>query len=136
MKRILDVAAVALTSLLLFGFVVLALRGFLGPQPSSARFGMPVADPAGVLFYRVYLSRNLVIAAAGAVFLLRRYWTPLAILVTAALALPLFDMAVLAGEFGGAAPFTFHIASLLLLGVAAALLWRKAGRAAELGSSS
>ena len=41
MKRSLDIAAIVLTSLLLLGFAVLSVRGFIDPQPASARFGMP-----------------------------------------------------------------------------------------------
>ena len=82
MKRSLDIAAIVLTSLLLLGFAVLSLRGLIDPQPASARFGTPVSDAAGALFYRVYLSRNLVIVASGAIFLLSRQWTALAILMT------------------------------------------------------
>jgi hypothetical protein len=59
-KRSLDIAAVALTSLLLLGFAVLSLRGLIDPQPASVRFGIPVSDAAGALFYRVYLSRGIV----------------------------------------------------------------------------
>ena len=61
MKRSLDIAAVVLTSLLLLAFAGLSLRGLIDPQAASARFGSPVSDAAGALFYRVYLSRNLVI---------------------------------------------------------------------------
>ena len=50
MKRSLDIAAIALTSLLLLGFAVLSLRGLIDPQPASLRFGMPVSDAAGALF--------------------------------------------------------------------------------------
>ncbi len=126
MKRTLDIAAIALTSLLLFGFAALALRGLVGPQQASARFGMPVSDPAGALFYRVYLSRNLVITAAGLIFLILRYWRSLAVLVTMAIALPLFDMTVLLNEFGSAAPLTIHVATLLVVSLTAVLLWRRA----------
>jgi hypothetical protein len=126
MKRTLDIATVALTLLLLFGFVVLALRGLPAPQQGSARFGMPVTDAAGALFYRVYLSRNLVITAAGFAFLALRSWRSLAVLLTAASALPLFDMTVLLNEPGSAPPLTIHIGSLVALGLAAALLWRMA----------
>jgi hypothetical protein len=42
------------------------------------------------LFYRVYLSRNLVIVIAGAVFVLSWQWKPLATLLTVTAALPLF----------------------------------------------
>ena len=75
MKRALDIATTVLTSLLLLAFVILVLRGLIDPQQASARFGAPVSDAAGALFYRVYLSRNLVIVAAGVIFLLSRQWT-------------------------------------------------------------
>jgi hypothetical protein len=116
-KRSLDIAAVALTSLLLLGFAVLSLRGLIDPQPASVRFGMPVSDAAGALFYRVYLSRNLVIVASAAIFLLSRQWKPLAIVLTLTAVLPVFDMSVLWSS--GVTPPTFHV-------IALALLWRRA----------
>jgi hypothetical protein len=88
------------------------------------RFGTPVADAAGALFYRVYLSRNLVTVAAGAIFLLTRQWKPLAILLTATAALPLFDMSLL--SLDGVTPPAFHPIALVLIALAAALLWRRA----------
>jgi hypothetical protein len=123
MKRSLDIAAVALTSLLLLGFAILSLRGLIDPQTASARFGTSVSDAAGALFYRVYLSRNLVIVAAGAVFLLSRQWLPLAVLVTATAALPLFDMSVL--SLNGVTPPAVHPIALTLIALTAALLWRR-----------
>jgi len=128
MKKSLDIAAIVLTSLLLLGFAVLSLRGLIDPQTASARFGMPVSDAAGSLFYRVYLSRNLVVVVSGAIFLLSRQWTPLAILVTITAILPVFDMSVLASS--GVTPPIFHPAALALLVVTAALLWRRARAAA------
>jgi hypothetical protein len=124
MKKSLDIAAVVLTSLLLLAFAVLSLRGLIDPRPASARFGSPVSDAAGALFYRVYLSRNLVIVVSGAIFLLSRQWTPLAILITAAAALPVFDMSVL--SLDGVTPPAFHPIALVLLALTAALLWRRA----------
>jgi Domain of unknown function (DUF4267) len=124
MKRSLDIAAIVLTSLLLLGFAVLSVRGFIDPQPASARFGMPVSDAAGALFYRVYLSRNLVIAASGAIFLLTRQWTPLAVILTAAATLPLFDMSFL--SLGGVTPPVLHPVVFVLIAITAALLWRRA----------
>ena len=124
MKRTLDIAAVALTALLLLGFAVLSLRGLINPQAASARFGAEVSDGAGSLFYRVYLSRNLAIVVCGAILLLLRQWTPLAILLTVTAALPLFDMAVLSSS--GVTPPVFHPIALALLAVTAALLWRRA----------
>ena len=124
MKRTLDIAAIVLTALLLFGFAVLSLRGTIDPQEASARFGAEVTDAAGALFYRVYLSRNLVIVVSGAVLLLMRQWTPLAILLTVTAALPLFDMTVL--SLNGVTPPVFHPIALALLVITAALLWRRA----------
>jgi hypothetical protein len=124
MKRSLDIAAIVLTALLLVGFAVFSFRGLIDPQPASARFGMPVSDAAGALFYRVYLSRNLVIVASGAIFLLARQWTPLAVLVTTTAVLPAFDMSVL--SLNGITPPVFHPVSLVLIAITAALLWRRA----------
>lgn len=120
MRRTLDVAAIVLTALLLVGFAVLSLRGTINPQVASARFGAEVTDAAGALFYRVYLSRNLVIVVTGAILLLMRQWTPLAILLTVTAALPLFDMTVL--SLNGITPPVFHPIALVLLAVTAGLL--------------
>ena len=123
MKKSLDIAAVALASLLLLGFALLSVRGLIDPQSASVRFGASVNDASGTLFYRVYLSRNLVIVAAGAIFLLSRQWGPLAVLVTATAALPLFDMTVL--SLDGVAPPAVHPIALALIALTAALLWRR-----------
>ena len=123
MKRTLDIATIVLTVLLLLGFAMLSLRGLINPQQASARFGSEVADAAGGLFYRVYLSRNLVIVICGAIFLLMRQWMPLAILLTVTAALPVFDMTVLSSS--GITPPVFHPIALALLAVTAALLWRR-----------
>lgn len=104
------------------GLAFVSVRGLIDPQQASLRFGFPVSDAAGALFYRVYLSRNLVIVAASAIFLIRRQWTPLAVLLTAAAALPVFDMTAL--SFDGVTPPAFHKLALALLAIAAALLWR------------
>jgi hypothetical protein len=91
---------------------------------ASARFGAEVTDAAGTLFYRVYLSRNLVIVVTGAVLLLMRQWTPLAILLTVTAVLPVFDMTVL--TLNGVTPPVFHPITLALLAITAGLLWRRA----------
>jgi len=124
MKRWLDVGTVALTALLLLLFALLSLRGLIDPQPASARFGAAVTDPAGALYYRVYLSRNVVIVVAGAILLLLRQWRALAVLFSATAALPVFDMSVL--SLNGATPPAFHPLALALLALAALLLWRRA----------
>ena len=99
------------------------MRGLIAPEPASARFGAPVTDAAGSLFYRVYLSRNLVITVTGAIFLLTRQWTPLAILLTVTAALPVFDMTVLSSN--GVTPPVFFSLALALIAITAALAWRR-----------
>ena len=123
MKRSLDIAAMVLTALLLFGFAVPSFRGLIDPQQASGRFGTAVSDPAGALFYRVYLSRNLVIVAAGAIFLVLRLWKPLAILLTITAALPVFDMSVL--SLSGVTPPALHPTAFVLIAITAALSWRR-----------
>jgi len=124
MRKSLDIAATSLTALLLLGFTALSLRGLIDPQSASARFGAAVSDPAGALFYRVYLSRNLLIVVVGAILLVRRQWTALSVLLTVTAALPLFDMAVLLAN--GVTPPAFHPAAFVAIAIAAALLWRRA----------
>lgn len=123
MKRTLDIATIVLTTLLL-GFAVLSVRGIIDPQAAAARFGTEVKDAAGALYYRVYLSRNLVFVAAGVIFLIMRQWRPLAILITVTAALPVFDMSVLL--LNGVTPPVVHPAALALIAITAALLWRRA----------
>ena len=124
MRKSLDIAATTLTALLLLGFAALSLRGLIDPQSASARFGSAVSDPAGTLFYRVYLSRNLVIVVVGAVLLVTQQWRALSVLLTVTAALPLFDMAVLSAS--GITPPLFHPAAFVFIAIAAALLWRRA----------
>ena len=124
MKRTLDLAAVGLTVFFLLALLVVSLLGVTGPEKASVGFGMPVTDAAGALFYRVFASRNLVLVAAAAIFLVLRMWKPLAILVTLASALAVFDMGVLTAY--GRTPPVFHAITLLFIVVTAALLWRRA----------
>ena len=129
MRKSLDIAATVLTALLLLGFAFLSLRGLLDPQAASARFGTAVSDPAGTLFYRVYLSRNLVIVVAGAILLLTRQWSALSVFLTVTAALPLFDMAVLSAS--GITPPAFHPVAFVVIAIAAALSWRRARASAD-----
>jgi Domain of unknown function (DUF4267) len=124
MDRTLDIAAIVVTSLFLLALAAVSLIGMVDPQNASVGFGMPVTDAAGVLFYRVFVSRNLVIVAAAAIFLLVRMWRPLAILVTLTAALAVFDMAVLSAN--GRTPPAFHAVTLVVILITAALLWRRA----------
>ena len=124
MKRALDIAAIVLTSLLLLGFVVLSLRGLIDPQTASARFGAPVSDAAGALFYRVYLSRNLVDRR------LRRDFSALAAMDGAGRPFDRSRGDALVRHVGaianGVTPPPVHPVALALLGITAALLWRRA----------
>ena len=123
MKRTLDVAAIVLTGLLLLGFALLSFRGIIDPQAASAQFGSAVSDAAGALYYRVYMSRNLALAAAGLLLLLTRQWRSVAILITVTAALPVFDMTVLLLD--GVTPPFVHPVALVLIALTAALLWRR-----------
>jgi hypothetical protein len=126
MNRTLDIAAVVFAVLLLLGFLAVSLVGLNGPEGASARFGLPIHDAAGAMYYRVYASRNLVLVAAAVIFLLLRRWTPLAVLVSLSAALPLFDMSVL--TLNGVRPPPVHFVALALIAVTAALIWRRAAR--------
>lgn len=129
MRRTLDMAAVAFTLLFLGAFTLYSARGLFAPELTSARFfGLPATTADGELYYRVYLWRNLVVVAVGVVFLARRQWQPLAVLTTAAVAAPLFDGLILRHQLGGAAQLTFHVLSVLVIAIAAALLWLRVRR--------
>jgi hypothetical protein len=125
MKKLLDTGTLVLVLVLLVGFAVLALGGLVSPERASARFGIATADPAGLAFYRVYLSRNLVIVLCGLTFLVLGEWRSLAILMTVAAMLPLFDIGLLALVLGQMPP-AFHFVALTILVLAATLVWRRA----------
>ncbi|MGE0742939.1 MAG: DUF4267 domain-containing protein [Hyphomonadaceae bacterium] len=113
------VTVVTLVLLLLIGF--LALRGIIDPPAAAANFGVAVDDPAAALYSSVYRSRNLVIAAAGLIFLGLGMWRALAILMTASIALPAFDIWLLASS--GIDVALVHPATLVGVTLVAALLW-------------
>jgi Domain of unknown function (DUF4267) len=124
MRKLLAVAAVLCVSLFLLMFAVYSARGLFAPELMSGRFfGLPAVDADGTLYYRVYLSRNLAIVVAGFVFLIRRQWQPLAVLTTAAMALPVFDATVLYVALGGATRFAAHVSTFVVIGLAAVFLW-------------
>jgi len=124
MKRTLDMAAIVLTVFFLLALAAASLLGVTGPEKASIGYGMLVTDAAGAMFYRVFASRNLVIVAAGVIFLILKLWKPLAILVTLTSALAVFDMGVRTAY--GRTPPTFHAITLVLIVVTAVLLWRRA----------
>lgn len=124
MKNVLSTLGVVLASLLIAAFVFLAARGLIDPSAASARFGAAATDAAGQFYYRVYLSRNLVIVLAAAAFLVLRRWRPLAIVMTLVILLPLFDISSL--KANGIQPPVFHYIALAWVVVTSALLWIKA----------
>ena len=121
MNRFVKLAGPVLAALMLTALAIVAARGLIDPAAGSERFGMTVSDAAGQLFYRVYLSRNLVIVAAGFAFLATGMWRALAILTTAALVLPVFDHLILSRAGGPVPPL--HLVTLLVLAIVAGLLW-------------
>jgi hypothetical protein len=132
MKKLLGVAAILFVSLFMLMFAVYSLRGLFAPELTSARFfGLPTVDVDGTLYYRVYLSRNLAIVVVGFVFLIRRQWQPLAVLTTAAMALPVFDATVLYNALGEATRFAAHVSTFVVIGLASVLLWLRVRNASS-----
>jgi hypothetical protein len=104
--------ASGLTVLLVLLFFALSVRAIVRPLDAATAFGLP---PDG--FVRVYGSRNLAIAAMAAAFLALRDARGVAIVLTCAVPLTLFDMALVGTTVR-------HIVSLVLLGAVSALWWR------------
>src|SRR5579862_5018976 len=126
MERTIRIATDVL-AIVVFGlFAFLAVRGIYAPESASRRFGIAISGPDGAAFFRVFLSRNLVIVVTATIFLVFRLWRPLAILMTVVVALPLFDMTLLFIEQGQQAPWSFHFATACIVAVLAALLWMRA----------
>ncbi len=95
------------------------------------RFGLAADDPAEMFYYRVYLARNLVIVLAGLVLLALRQWKSVAILLSTALALPIFDAFLLYRERGSEAALTIHIVTGVIVAIATGLMWVKASSGKE-----
>ena len=126
LTQIREQVTLGLTVLLLVAFAFISVRGLLAPGPASARFGVAAVAPDGVLFYRVYLSRNLVIVIFGFAFLALDQRKSLAMLMTFAAALPLFDAGILLAELGARAPLTPHVVAFVWIGLVAVLSWMRA----------
>ncbi|WP_181780175.1 DUF4267 domain-containing protein [Pseudonocardia pini] len=113
--------------ILLTVMVVSAVSGIVDPQQGAQGFGVPATDDAAALYFAVYRDRNLVLAAVGFAFLFLRMWSALAILATAAVTLPLYDMlALLRADEPVSAGHPLTFAALVVL---AALLWTRVRRA-------
>jgi undecaprenyl pyrophosphate phosphatase UppP len=126
MKKIRDVVAVTLTLFVLLMFGMLAIRGIIEPPKGSARFGLAALDGASAAYYRVYLSRNLVIIGSALAFLALGHKRSVAVLMSLVALLPLFDMAILLNEVGEKARLTVHQVGFVLLALSAVLLWARA----------
>jgi hypothetical protein len=134
--KIREQLTLGLTVLLLIAFAFISVRGLLAPGPASARFGVAAVAPDGVLFYRVYLSRNLVIVLSGVAFLALDQRKSLALLMTFAAALPLFDASILLAELGARAPLTPHVVAFVWIGLVAALSWMRATHSSAVTSTA
>ena len=125
MKNMLGNVGVGFAVLLTVAFVFFGIRGIYDPSAASMRFGRPADDAAEMFYYRVYLARNLVIVLAGLALLALKKWSSVAILLTAALALPIFDAILLYRERGPEAGLTVHIITAVVVAIAASLMWLK-----------
>jgi hypothetical protein len=79
-------------------------------------------------------SRNLVLALAGLVFLLASMWRALAILLTASVLLPVYDIVAL--TVAHAPVPVVHPITLGVLATLAALLWLRVHEGAEKAATS
>lgn len=131
MKNVLGNVGVGFAVVLTLAFVVFGIRGIYDPTAASMRFGLPADDPAEMFYYRVYLARNLVIVLAGLSLLALKQWRSVAMLLTAALTLPIFDAVLLYRERGPEAGLTVHIVTGVIVAIAACLMWFKASPAKE-----
>lgn len=129
-----DRIAIGLTVVLLLAFSLYSFRGLLLPEILSARFGVPVSDSTATLYFRVYLSRNIVLILLSLTFLKLGARTPLAILMSSIAALPIFDASILLAQFGRKAPLTLHVAAFVPLAITSGLLWLRAARVRDVAS--
>lgn len=123
-----------LTWLVLMLLLALSVRGLVDAHSAAASFGVPLTDPATQLYHGVYRSRNLLISAIGIIFLLASMWRALAILTTAAIALPLFDIVLL--QSMSMRVTWIHPATLVVLLLVAALQWLRIHRSRPLSLSA
>src|SRR5687768_4791270 len=119
MKKTLGNVGVGFAVILTLAFVVFGVRGIYDPSAASMRFGLPADEAAEMFYYRVYLARNLVIVLAGLALLVLRQWRSVAILLTTALALPIFDAILLYRERGSEGGLTIHIVTGVIVATAA-----------------
>jgi hypothetical protein len=131
MKNVLGNIGVGFAVVLTLAFVVFGIRGIYDPTAASMRFGLPADDPAEMFYYRVYLARNLVIELAGLALLALKQWRSVAILLTTAIALPIFDAVLLYRERGPEADLTVHIVTSVIVAIAAGLMWIKVSSSKE-----
>jgi len=125
----LERVALGLTVLLFVGFGFYCIRGLVQPEIVSARFGVSVEDTIDMLYFRVYLSRNISLLLSGLAFLVFGMRRPLAIVVTLIAALPVVDMGLIMAHFNDPSRVAFHAAVLGPLALTAALLWISARKA-------
>lgn len=131
MKKVMGNVGVGFAVVLTVAFVFFGIRGIYDPTAASMRFGLPADDPAEMFYYRVYLARNIVIVLAGLSLLALKQWRSVAILLTTALALPIFDAVLLYRERGAAAGLTVHIVTGVIVAIAACLMWMKVSSSKE-----
>jgi hypothetical protein len=103
--------AAALTCLLCLVFLALSVRAIRQPAAAAEGFGVPAAE-----FVPIYGSRNLALAAAVLALLALRELRGVAVVLSCAAPLTLFDLSRSRHK-------ARHAAALVLLTAAAALWW-------------
>lgn len=121
MKKSLQLVTLASVALVFTVLALLAIRGIVDPRGAALAFGVAATDDSAAFYQAVYRSRNLMLALTGFAFLFSSMWRALAILVTASISLPVYD--ILALRAVDAPIALVHPVTLGVLTGLAGLLW-------------
>lgn len=113
----------------LYGLVNVG-RALADPVAFAADFGIPLGDPTETTFVTVYASRTAVLSLAVLALVGLRQARAVAVLVTAAVLLPVADGVQTFVADAGADVVLRHSAIALVLAVVALLCWREERRTA------
>jgi hypothetical protein len=127
MSRSLRAVTLVSVVLVLGVLALLAVRGIVDPRSAARAFGVAATDDAASFYQGVYRSRNLMLALTGFAFLFSSMWRALAILVTASIMLPIYDIVAL--RVVDAPVAIVHPITVGVLAALSALLWLRAAEA-------
>lgn len=120
--------AIGLTLLVGLAFLLIGLRAIIAPTAMSTAFGLPMVTANETAFVQVYGSRTIALALLALGLLWRRELRSLALLLTIAAPLPLFDAWLLASRHGIGPELWRHAGYFILLTTLVVLLRRMLAR--------